>query len=213
VADIEGVPSRATPQSICRRLAGPLGATPMAEALTATRLWDCRQTSLSNLTGGQRAACDLLPLLLRPAGILIADGTFDFLDPWTLAEVMGMLDARLRNGSTLLFSTNSLGLAASCDRLIVMRNMTPVFFGGVEDLLREAGPVRVEVETENRPRVKALVDPVAVSVEETDTGLTLQVAGGQELAVKLLLEGYGDVKLVAVHRPTLERVLLERFGA
>jgi ABC-type multidrug transport system ATPase subunit len=213
VAGIDGFAGRATPQTICRRLAGPLGATPMAEALTATRLWDCRQTSIAGLSDGRRAACELLPLLLRPGDVLVADGMLDRLDPWTIADVRAVLDARVRAGATLVLATNSLALAADCSYLLVLKNMATAFFGKIADLLKEAGPVRIEVETDNRPRVKALVDPVAVEVHETDFGVTMKVTDDQEVAVKLLLEGYGDVKLLAVRRPTLEQVLLERFGA
>jgi hypothetical protein len=60
--------------------------------------------------------------------------------------------------------------------------------------------------------VRALVAPFEVSVRDTDDGVVMQASEGQQLAAKLLLEGYGDVKLVVLRSPTLEEALLSLFS-
>ena len=211
-AGLEGAGSRATPQTIARRLAGPSSATPIAEALSACRLWEVRHAPISSLPAGRRAACELLPCLLQRASVLVVDGVFDRLDPWTASEVFSALDAKLRAGAVLVFATNDLSLAEAADDVIVMRKGSPVFFGSLDALLNGDGPALLEVETENRPGVRALVDPLTVQIEEREGGMTMRVPDGGETAVKLLLQGYGDVKLVAVLRPRLRDVLMDRFG-
>jgi ABC-type multidrug transport system ATPase subunit len=197
---------------LAKRLAGPSGAGPAAEALTACRLWDVRQGSIGSLRQERQAACALLPCLLSRAGLMVIDGLLDRLDPWTRNDVLGLIETKLGAGASLALSTNDLGLAESCDDLIVLRGDSIAYFGPLKALLAEFGPDILEVETDNRPGVKALVDPVVAEVEECETGLRLKVRDGMETAVRLLLQGYGDVKIVAVRRPRLKDVLMERFG-
>lgn len=211
-AGLQGVSSRATPQTICRRLVGFSGATEIAEALTATRLWEHRHLALNALSDSGRAACEMLPCLLRSASLYIVDRALDRLDPWAVADIWAMLEAKLRAGAALVVSTNDLCLAETCDSAIVVRKSDPVFFGTVDELLSGVGPVELQVETCDMPGVRALVESVAIAVEETAFGLKLQVVDGQETAVRLLLQGYGHVKCVGIRRAHLKDALLERFG-
>ncbi|MEQ1934632.1 MAG: hypothetical protein ABL962_12280, partial [Fimbriimonadaceae bacterium] len=65
------------------------------------------------------------------------------------------------------------------------------------------------VETQNQSGVRALIAPFEISISETENGVILKAAEGQQLAARLLSEGYGDIKMVILKEPTVESALDE----
>lgn len=119
------------------------------------------------------------------------------------------LHKRLIHGSALLVATNRPELAPHFDHLVVLNKSQIRFVGTLEEMMREHGECEIEVETQNQPGVRALVDSFEISIRKTDSGLVMRAAEGQQIAAKLLTEGYGDVKMVIVREPSIQDVVNE----
>lgn len=209
-ARLAGEPSpskRSTPESVARRAAGRSAASKVAEALAATQLWDERRTPFANLTSDAQAACELLPGLASPAGLIGIDGQLERLDPWTRASVFDLLGKRLAQGGTAVIASNLAELAPKTDVMVVWKAGSPVYAGTYAELERRTGWTKLEVETLHEPSARALCDPFEVSVQVVNGSMLMQAKEGQALAASLLLEGYGDVKAVVSRPPNPEEVL------
>ncbi len=201
-------PRRARPLGLARRGRGPHLASIATEALIATRLWEHRNQAVAQLSPGQVAACELLGPLTSGAEILVFDGHLDRLDPWCLQGVIGYLRKLQSQGVTLIAATNRASLSAEFDAILVLVERSVKYAGPPADLIRNALPHVFTVAAEDQPGVKALVSPFSVSFRSEGKGLRLEAEEGQELAARLLLEGYGNVRCVVHRPPTLEEALL-----
>lgn len=184
-----------------------MSAAAASEALTAAGLWEVRQTLLDKLSPGHRRACELLEPLAGKAQLLVFDGHLDGLDPWALPGTLALLRKRLAGGCGLIVSTCRPDIAQECDDIIVLRNLEMRYVGGKEELIRRE-PIEIIVETARAEAVEALVRPFVLSARKTDGGLWLKAEAGQELAAKLMLEGYGSVQATTVKVPSLIEILL-----
>lgn len=198
---------RQKPQSIAQKDKGAAKAAHASEALSATGLWEFRQTSLSELSPSQLAACELLTPLASMAEILIIDGQLDVLDAWVLNDVLGLLRRRMDDGATVLVATNRLEILSEFDWVILLKAQQIRFAGKLKDLDRDVHETII-VETANQAAVKALGQPFQITAEEAADGLILSAPVGQELSAKLLVEGYGDVKTIYVRRTKPAEVLM-----
>ncbi len=199
------------PQDLAKAASGAGGASRAAEALGALGLWDLRRRQVSQLSPGQQAACDLLGPLSSLADVLVLDGLLDRLDPWAFRATLDLVQKRVAQGAILVLATNRPELAARTDSLVVLKDRRVAFAGSFRELELRAGTCELEVETHDQEGVRALCEPFCVELRESNGLLTIRAKDGQELAVKLLLEGYGDVRSVVLRSPTpaelLERTL------
>ena len=210
-AGLSGATRRATPQWLAKRCAPGSGAAAVAEVLADAGLWDVRKCSLSELSPGQLAACEMLPVLLGPADLLLVDGPLDRLDPWVWSSIWARLDRRMAQGGVLVCATNRSDRLALFTSIAVLHEQHVRFFGSLDDLVRKAGLAEIEVETDDVKRVRGLLEPFEVEIRERPGGATLRAAEGRKIAAKLLLEGYGAIRLVVVHEPTPEEALRSLF--
>lgn len=199
-AGSSGFGRRATPQTVAQESAAK-GSHHPAEALTALGLWDVRKQNLSELSSGQALACELAGPLSSSADILLIDGQLDGLDPWAYRDAMTLLQKRVGRGAILVVATNRPEWAALTDQVVVLKGLRVVFAGTYEDLERQGAPSELELETKGQEGVRALTEPFEVQVAQANGKTVLRASEGQELAAKLLLEGYGDVKAVVVRQP------------
>jgi ABC-type multidrug transport system ATPase subunit len=200
---------RTKPQTIFRHSLSGGKATHAAEALTACGLWDHRKTPIVQLSPSQRAACELLPCLGVDSRLLVIDGQLDRIDPWTLASVLDALRKRTSLGAAVVAVTNRPELLSQFDLVIVLEALRPLYAGPVEGLLSRGPKAEIEIQSQSPNGVRALVAPFRVHVEQHEDRVIYHTATGQELAAKLLLEGYGDVEFVVVRESTAEQALLK----
>lgn len=183
--------------------AGPFAA----EALGALKLWEVRKSPLTSLSAGQLRACAMLPALARSADLILIDGVLDGLDIWMLRDATSLLQKRVATGSALVIATHRPEWAARTDALMVLQDRKPVFVGSLQLLKQRSGKSELQIETTNVEGVRALCEPFSISIRGSDGGLLVQAAEGQDLAARLLIEGYGDVKSVVVHEPDARELL------
>lgn len=177
------------------------------DLLAALGLAGVRNEPLADLVSGHRAAVELLPVLLSGAPLLALGGALDRLDPWAFAAAWESLRVARERGAAALLVTHRPEIAAFCDTVIVLRERTVRFAGTVEALRRLGPPHELTVTTERQIGVRALVSPFEVRIEETSEGLRMAAQDGQELAARLLTEGYGDVRYLVSRGPTVEEGL------
>ncbi len=177
------------------------------DTLVALGLAGVLNETVADLSPGHRAALETLVVALSGEPILALDGTFDRLDPWAHHAAWSLLETARHRGAALILTTDRPETAAACDTIVVLRDRQ-VRFAGTSDALRRLGPPHeLTVTTERQIGVRALVSPFEVSIEETPDGLRIEAKEGQELAARLLREGYGDVKYLVSRAPTVDEGL------
>lgn len=201
-ASREGFWRRATPTTLARKWAGRK-AGDASQAISALGLWSRRGRSLDSLSATETIACELLAPLASSDPILFVDGHLDALDAWVLESAWAGLKHRCESG-VLIVATNRLDLCHRFDLIVVLKECRVAFAGTVEELLREADPTELVVESRSQTGVRALVEPFQVSISAEPDGLHLQATEGQAIAAKLLMEGYGDVRAIVAKPPSIE---------
>ncbi len=203
---------RETPLSTSKEILGKDAAQKAAETLTALGLWDVRQKPYLSLSPSQQSAALFIPPLLTEPGLVCSDHDLDLLDWVTLQNLWSALAEQRKRGMILAFATHRPDIAEWSDFILVVKGEQVVFSGTPEALKRTATETIVDVATENRAGVRAIVEPFEISIQETSEGLRMKAKEGQALAAKLLLEGYGDVKFVIQRPPTLGEALTRLIG-
>ncbi|MFW5696957.1 MAG: hypothetical protein ACOCX1_00175, partial [Fimbriimonadaceae bacterium] len=192
---------------IARSVLGKGNADRVGHLLSGLGLWEVRQEPISQMTPSQALACDLFGVLLKPADLILVDGHLDAFDPWTLESVIETLGEIQSEGQALLVATNRSEIATQLGSLIVLNSQSPVFVGTVQELLNSCAPTELLVETDDESAVRSVAEPFDVRIEQTEEGLRLEAAEDQELAARLLCQGYGVVRSVVVRKPTLDEAL------
>lgn len=199
----EGLGRRAKVASVAKATGHPKAN----DLLVALGLTGVLNEPVADLEVGHRAAVGLLPTLLSGASLLAIDGEFDRLDPWAHAAAWEALRVARSRGGAAVVVTDRPETAARCDAAVVLRDRTVRFAGSLDALRRLGPPHELTVTTERQTGVRALVSPFEVKIEETPEGLRMEAREGQDLAARLLSEGYGDVRFLVSRGPTVEEGL------
>ena len=198
---------RDTPSSIVRAKVGKSATQIGNDALTALNLSDFRQKPCYLLTPGQQSAAALLPAFLSKAELICIDRLLDELDPAVLEAVWFQLQQMRAKGSVMVFTTYRPDLGERADFVLVMKNGQVAFSGTPDSLRRTQAEYDLQVRTENRPGVRALVEPFEIEIQDTPEGLRISAKEGQAIAAKLLQDGYGDVQFVILRQPTFAEAI------
>lgn len=185
----------------CLEYMGALAGVPRQECrermqyyLTKTSLLEHRKKKMKQLSGGMKRRVGLVQALLNEPEFLIVDEPTTGLDPEERIRIRNLL-VDFSENRTVLFSTHVVeDLAATCNRLAVMKKGQFLYQGRMTDLLQKAEN-RVWVCTvEDEARARELERQYHVSSKQfTEGGLQLKI-----LSEKQPTEGSYSVK------PTLE---------
>lgn len=204
---VDSFPRKTTPASLMNRKDPTDQQERFAQTLIDLNLWGHRTAPISELPEDLQFVAKIVPPLSAANGILLLDGHLDSLDPWTLEGVFTSLQRfRSRGGAAVVHSSRP-DILALADSLLVFRDSEPVFHGPLESLWRKVGAHTLEVATRNQAGIRALVEPFEVTVTELPDGLRLECSEGQEIAARLLRDGYGDVRYVISKRPSLSEAI------
>ena len=200
--------ARQTPFGVAKASASSKNKRRIADALAALGLWDARNVALGKLTQGMVVACDLLPVLLSDADLVLIDGHLDLLDPWALDGAFEEIFLLAEEGTAFIIVTNRPELAERVGNLIVLKEGQVKYAGRADALARSLEPTEIIVEADDLSTVTTMVEPFVTSVRVSGRRLVLQAEEGQEVAARLLTAGYGVVKSVVIKEPSLEEALL-----
>lgn len=200
---------RDRPQAMAKEASDRISNEAIADLLTSLGLWEFRQQACAKLSQSQQAAARLIEPLASDAATIVLDGDLDILDPWCIEGLWSYLRQRTGEGKSLIFATQRPDLAERADFVIVLKNQQLVFAGSPDSLVRTAAPSEITVSAEDQPGVLALTEAFAVTIEETSEGTIYSTTEGQQLAARLLLEGYGNVRYLIKRTPSFRESLLK----
>ncbi len=183
----------------------------LTDGLTALGLMDWRDRALEDLPDALQVTAQLLPLWGPKHSILLIDGLLDALDLWSLDKVLDRIDLWRRTGTLVVVSTHRDQLFEHADSHIVMQHREIRFAGRREDLLSMAEPTTLRIVTGHGDAVRELVDPFIIESQPSENGFIVRAPDGQDLAARLLREGYGQVELIELRPPTVRQVLRAFF--
>ena len=200
--------ARQTPFGVAKASVGK-GSRRIADALTALGLWDARNIHLNKLTPGMVVACDLLPCLLSEDDVVLIDCHLDLLDPWALDGAYEEMFQLAEEGTAFIVATNRPEIAERLGNVIVLQEGQTKYAGPVEKLVSSVEPTELIVEADDLSTVTTMVEPFVTGVRVSGRRLVLRAEDGQEVAARLLTQGYGVVRSVVVKEPSLEEALMQ----
>lgn len=207
LADERLIPKRGRIDSLARQK-GVRSASESTNALVAAGLWEARAVSITDASPGQLAAACLLPSLSLDFGVVLVDMLLDLLDVNTTERcLLELKRRRMQSGAVHLIATNDVSIVEQCDGVIVMKDCDFRASSSVDALLERTIPSELTVETTRAHAIRAMIEPFTIKASETPKGLHIEAFGGQEVAQRLLLQGYGDVKCVWIKKPSLAEIL------
>lgn len=102
-------------------------------ALKATQAWDWRHRALGHLSGGERQRVLLARALAVEAQVLLMDEPLANLDPPHQADWLAVVQALVRQGTTVVSVLHEISMALHADRVVVMAQGAVAHHGASAD--------------------------------------------------------------------------------
>jgi ABC-2 type transport system ATP-binding protein len=191
------------------------------ELLERFDLADAADRVLRTYSGGMRRRLDLAAGLVTHPPVLFLDEPTTGLDPTSRVRMWDVVRDLVRDGTTLLLTTQYLDEAdALADRIVVIDHGRVIANGTASELKAATGGARLEVTLTVRDDVAVdallpLVDgKVDVSIDGRRLRAAVRSGSGVATAVIRALDEVGAVvDDVAVHAPSLDDVFFALTGA
>ena len=204
------------------QLPSPEAKKRAGELLEQFDLTEAADRTVKTYSGGMHRRLDLASALIGRPRLLILDEPTTGLDPRSRFGMWDVIRDLVREGTTLLLTTQYLEEAdALCDTIAVVDRGKIIARGTADELKSQVGGERIEViahDSEDIPRVKEVLARHCegdVAVEESTRRLTIAAGGGSErlFAVFRDLDEAGiAVDDIGMRRPTLDDVFLSLTG-
>ena len=191
------------------------------ELLARFGLADAGDRLVKPWSGGMQRRLDLVASLIVAPEVLFLDEPTTGLDPRSRAEIWSAVRTLAADGTTVLLTTQYLDEADHLSDQIVIIDKGLVTAQGSPDDLKDAIGSRIDVLLADAAGLDAAAEvlaDIAVGPPDTDADtrrLTAAVATGAVTLPELVrrLDAAGaEVEDVAIRRPTLDEVFLDRTG-
>jgi ABC-2 type transport system ATP-binding protein len=196
--------------------------TRAAELLEQFRLTDAADRPAKTYSGGMRRRLDLAASLVAKPQVIFLDEPTTGLDPRGRLGMWDVIRELVREGATLLLTTQYLEEAdALADEIAIIDSGKVIAQGTADELKAQVGGERVELIVADRsevPKAVAALVPVAAGepvVDEDTHMVTVQVTGGTRALAEIVreLDTAGvETQDLALRRPTLDEVFLALTG-
>lgn len=175
------------------------------DIIAALGLWEQRKVPMTRLAASYEAELCVLEALFAEPDLLVLDHEFDRLDLHTLQEIMRVCKANDFWQMAVVAVSQSASVASHARQIIGFCGQECSFAGSPEELVSQTRSDDYEVGSNRFEAIQQMVAPLEIEVESIGESIhRFSAPAGQGVAMKLLVEGYGDVKFVTRRRPTLE---------
>ena len=191
------------------------------ELLEQFSLTDAARRPIRTYSGGMRRRLDLAASLIVKPKILFLDEPTTGLDPRGRQEMWGVIDGLVKDGTTLLLTTQYLEEADQlADDIAVIDQGTVIARGTSDELKRQVGGERLEivVEAQDLKKVTEIVEKVSGGKAAVDEG-SRQVSAPVTTGSKALIEAARSLDDAGIHpldialkRPSLDDVFIALTG-
>ena len=191
------------------------------ELLEQFSLTDAARRPIRPYSGGMRRRLDLAASLIVRPKILFLDEPTTGLDPRGRQEMWGVIDGLVKDGTTLLLTTQYLEEADQlADDIAVIDHGTVIARGTSDQLKRQVGGERLEIiaESQDLQKVTEIVEKVSGGKAAVDQG-SRQVSAPVTTGSKALIEAERSLDDAGIHpldiglkRPSLDDVFIALTG-
>lgn len=192
------------------------------ELLVQFDLVDAADRTVKTYSGGMRRRLDLGSALIGRPRLLFLDEPTTGLDPRSRLGMWDVIRSLVREGTTLLLTTQYLEEADElADTIAVVDHGKIIARGTADELKSQVGGERIEVVVHDRaeiPRAQAVLDRDGAGrsvLDEHTRKLTVPATGGAQTLMQVVRDlGEADVQIddIALRRPTLDDVFLSLTG-
>lgn len=191
------------------------------ELLERFRLTDAADRPVKTYSGGMRRRLDLAASLVAHPQILFLDEPTTGLDPRSRLELWSVIQDLVREGTTVLLTTQYLEEADQlADDIMVIDHGLVIAHGTAEQLKQDVGGDRLEVVVAPAALAQARNALVPLSdgevrIDEVERLVTAPVSGGSRVlvaAVRALDEADVHVEDIVLRRPSLDDVFMSLTG-
>lgn len=188
------------------------------ELLTQFSLMDAKDRAIKEFSGGMRRRLDLAVSLITKPPLIFLDEPTTGLDPITRGKMWDVIRQLVKEGSTILLTTQYLDEADQlADRIAIINHGKLVNEGTSNELKAQLGETYFEIQLEDTQEIDRTSDFLQTKVSDPimrlpDRG-SLAIKTNDTKAMTQLLVDLGtqgiDVKEFSVRKPTLDEVFLE----
>ncbi len=188
----------------------------IGEALEAVQLADRRRDQVKTFSGGMQRRLNLVAALLHRPRLLLCDEPTVGVDPQSRNAIFDFLEARVRAGLTVIYSTHYMEEATRlCSRIAIIDHGRIHALGALDELLARL-PFRDEISFPATPATAELAARLAAHGQVTRDGGTHHfhpAAAFKTSAFYTLAESLSlPPRLFVTEQPTLEAVFLHLTG-
>jgi ABC-2 type transport system ATP-binding protein len=153
----------------------------IAPSLARVGLVERAEDKVATYSMGMRQRLGVAACLLADPELLILDEPMNGLDPAGMAEMRAMIASLADEGRTVVLSSHLLDeVERTCDAVAIVDHGRVIRQGPIDELIRGAGAVTVQVDCAEPARARQLIDEagIAAGTALAHTGLTVTLPAG-----------------------------------
>ncbi len=186
----------------------------MEQMLKMVELWERRHSDVRTYSGGMKRRLELARGLLHRPKVLFLDEPTLGLDPQTRSRMWEyILELRQSEGTTIFLTTHYMDEAEKADRIAVIDYGKIIAMDTPDKLKELVGHDIISVKTEDSDKAtEELRLRYQIEAKQYGSGLTFEVANGEEFLPIFIKELSTKILSVSLHRPSLDDVFLKLTG-